>query len=420
MRAALAAALLLPVACGGAPRQEVASAPRADEVAVLEFVETQPVDTSFDDGSFRATHEVWAEMIAGADETIELEHFYASNEDGSRLEPIVAALLDAADRGVEVRFTADRMFYDREYKDTLDRLDARENVEVVFVDFRPLTGGIQHAKCMLVDGEDLYVGSANFDWRALEHIQELGVRVRSREVGAWFAEVLAYDRALASGAEPARRREGGARPTALATLRDAEDGDATLRVSPAFSPKGALPDESTWDLPVLLEWIGAAREAIELQVLSYKPVDREGEWWPELDDALRAAAARGVRVRLTVADWSDQAGSIEPLASLAALEHCAVRFVRIPAHASGEIPFARVVHAKFLVVDEDRAWVGTSNWQRGYFTKSRNLGLFLEGEAPARELRARFDRTWSSDYADPVPPAADATRPFGAEGGATR
>ena len=415
MRAALAAALLLPVACGGAPRQEVASAPRADEVAVLEFVETQPVDTSFDDGSFRATHEVWAEMIAGADETIELEHFYASNEDGSRLEPIVEALLDAADRGVEVRFTADRMFYDREYKDTLDRLDARENVEVVFVDFRPLTGGIQHAKCMLVDGEDLYVGSANFDWRALEHIQELGVRVRSREVGAWFAEVLAYDRALARGGALEPGRTGGERPAADATL-----AGESVRVAPAFSPKGALPDESTWDLPTLLAWLGDAEESIELQVLSYKPVDRDGEWWPELDDALRAAAARGVRVRLTVADWSDQAGSIEPLASLAALERCEVRFVRIPAHASGEIPFARVVHAKFLVVDDDRAWVGTSNWQRGYFTKSRNLGLFLEGEAPARELRARFDRTWASDYADPVPPAADATRPFGAEGGATR
>lgn len=415
MRAALAAALLLPVACGGAPRQEVASAPRSDEVAVLEFVETQPVDTSFDDGSFRATHEVWAEMIAGADETIELEHFYASNEDGSRLEPIVEALLDAADRGVEVRFTADRMFYDREYKDTLDRLDARENVEVVFVDFRPLTGGIQHAKCMLVDGEDLYVGSANFDWRALEHIQELGVRVRSREVGAWFAEVLAYDRALARGGALEPGRAGGERPAADATL-----AGESVRVAPAFSPKGALPDESTWDLPTLLAWLGDAEESIELQVLSYKPVDRDGEWWPELDDALRAAAARGVRMRLTVADWSDQAGSIEPLASLAALERCEVRFVRIPAHASGEIPFARVVHAKFLVVDDDRAWVGTSNWQRGYFTKSRNLGLFLEGAAPARELRARFDRTWSSDYAEPVPPAADATRPFGAEGGATR
>ena len=399
----LATASLLSLAlagCGAGYETGYDVEPRFDAgtpVALVELVETFPVDTDLDSPYLRETHEVWLEMIEGAERTIELEHFYASNAEGSRLEPIVRALEAAADRGVRIDFTADRGFYDREYQDTLDRLDARENIDVTLLDLRPITGGIQHAKCMLVDGDDLYVGSANFDWRALEHIQELGLRVQSEVAGGWVAEVLAYDRALASGAALEPGSAGGDRPAVPALM---SEQDCVL--SAAFSPRGALRDEATWDLPAILDMLRSARDSIRLQLLSYKPVDREGEWWDELDDALRGAAERGVDVRLVVADWSDKPGSIEPLAALAALEHCEVRFLRIPEHESGPIPFARVVHAKYLVVDGQESWVGTSNWQRGYFTKSRNLGFLLSGSGPASQLTRFFDRNWASRYADPV------------------
>ena len=39
-------------------------------------------------------------------------------------------------------------------------------------------GGVLHAKGMIVDGRTFFLGSQNWDWRALEHIHELGVRVR--------------------------------------------------------------------------------------------------------------------------------------------------------------------------------------------------------------------------------------------------
>jgi len=379
--------------------------------ALVEFVETWPVGTDLDHPELRDTHEVWLEMIGGARHTIELEHFYASNAEGSRLEPVIKALEAAADRGVRVQFTADKGFYQRQYKGTLDRLDARDNIDVDLIDFGALTGGIQHAKCMLVDGDDLYVGSANFDYRALEHIQELGVRVDSPEVGAWVQAVLEYDRAVARGKTP-KTPEPGKRPSIKALLGNAV-GSGSFTLSAAFSPSGSLPDSSTYDLPELVASIHRATESIRLQLLSYKPVDRQGEWWPELDDALRAAAERGVDVKLIVADWSDKPGSIETLASLAALEHCSVSFMRIPQHESGPIPFARVVHAKYMVVDSDFAWIGTSNWQRGYFTKSRNLGFFLDGTEPAGTLAKFFDGNWSSKYAELVAPAATSERPAG-------
>jgi phosphatidylserine/phosphatidylglycerophosphate/cardiolipin synthase-like enzyme len=411
---ARSARLILPlVACLAlvACKRETISCSSGPGLAVVELVETAPIDTDFDHPELRETHEVWLEMIAGARHTIELEHFYASNAEGSRLERVIEALEAAADRGVKVLFTSDKGFYERQYADTLDRLDAHHNIEVDLLDFGALTGGIQHAKCMLVDGDDLYVGSANFDYRALEHIQELGLRIQSSEVGAWVQAVLAYDRAIARGETP-ETAEPGQRPSIKAVFENAER-DAGFTLSAAFSPTGQLPNPGAYDLPELVASIHRATKSIRLQLLSYKPVDRQGEWWPELDDALRAAAERGVDVKLIVADWSDKPGSIEPLASLAALPHCAVAFVSVPEHESGPIPFARVVHAKYMVVDDDFAWLGTSNWQRGYFTKSRNLGFFCAGAEPAHRLAAFFDDNWSSDHARRVTPAQSADRPAG-------
>lgn len=36
-------------------------------------------------------------------------------------------------------------------------------------------GGILHTKSWSVDGQHFYIGSANFDWRSLTHVKELGI-----------------------------------------------------------------------------------------------------------------------------------------------------------------------------------------------------------------------------------------------------
>ena len=58
------------------------------------------------------------------------------------------------------------------YPDTIDRL-ATAGAVVRRADFTP---GILHAKYIVVDQRTCYLGSQNFDWRALEHIVELGAR----------------------------------------------------------------------------------------------------------------------------------------------------------------------------------------------------------------------------------------------------
>jgi phosphatidylserine/phosphatidylglycerophosphate/cardiolipin synthase-like enzyme len=138
---------------------------------------------------------------------------------------------------------------------------------------------------------------------------------------------------------------------------------------------------------------------------------REGAPFRELDDALRRAAGRGVKVELLLSDWSTRAGTIEPLQLLAEVPGVRVRLWTIPRWSGGFVPFARVAHAKYLVVDGATAWIGTSNWEGDYFLKSRNVGLIVDGPRFAARLERIFQSGWQSPYAYPLDPKASYTPP---------
>jgi phosphatidylserine/phosphatidylglycerophosphate/cardiolipin synthase-like enzyme len=88
-----------------------------------------------------------------------------------------------------------------------------------------------------------------------------------------------------------------------------------------------------------------------------------------------------------------------------------VKLTTIPRWSGGFIPYARVMHSKYMVVDGQAAWVGTSNWERNYFTETRNVGLIVEGAVFARELERFFSDSWTSPYAAEVDPHAAYTPP---------
>src|SRR5581483_1536421 len=117
---------------------------------------------------------------------------------------------------------------------------------------------------------------------------------------------------------------------------------------------------------------------------------RDGSPFTDLDDALRRAAGRGVEVDLLVSDWSKRKGTLESVQDLGRAAGVRVRFIKIPAWSGGYVPFARVAHAKYMVIDGARAWVGSSNWEGDYFTRTRNAGVVVEGEAFAAQLEHVF------------------------------
>lgn len=370
----------------------------------IQLVESFPVETTLDHSDLPQTAGVWMDMIDGAQEEICFSHFYASTHPDSVLEQVIAAIERAGERGVQVRFLVSETFRDL-YAEVPERLGALEGVEHRWINFKALTGGVMHAKYMVVDGRDLFLGSPNFDSRAMNHIQELGVRLQSPRVGRAVMDVFERDWATAGGEPLPWPRSPKAGFPVRATL-DASQGGGEVQVTPLFSPTGQLPNEASYTWPALLETIETARKSLRAQVLTYDMVGYDREYFVELEAALRSAAARGVKVELLVADWCKRKGVVEGLQSLQCLENVEVRFAVIPDWSGGFIPFSRVVHAKLLVADERRVWIGSSNWERTYFTTSRNAGLLLEGETIGARLARWFDHTWDSEYAEVVDPGA--------------
>ena len=382
--ALLSACRAAPPAPATAPPAPVAVAP-----AAFELVETVPIETTLDHPDIADAADVWLAMINGAQHSIDLAQFYASNQAGSRLEPIVAALEAALTRGVRVRFLAEQGFV-KTYPETLDRL-AHAGASVRHLDLKavPGGGGILHAKYFLVDDRDAFFGSQNFDWRAIDHNYELGARVRDPAIVGGLAAIFAADWARAGG-EPAPKSHI---PPAHGAL--------TL----VASPPDLLPPGVAWDLPRLVQLLDAATKTIRFEALSYR-ADADGAPWDALEAPLIRAAQRGVHVELLLADWSKRPRTVVGLQKLARIPNIAVRFTTIPAWSGGFIPFARVTHAKVLVVDGVHAWLGTSNWEKEYFTKSRNVGVIVEDPALAAQLAQFFATLWDSPYATPVDPDA--------------
>lgn len=396
-------ALVVWAASCGAPQRHAGPPLAADAplpAGTLELAESYPVETSLDDPGIPDAWQTWMTMIGQARQRIDIAQFYVVSEKGSRLDQVLAALEASARRGVAVRLLVDAQLC-ATYPDALARLEAAPGIAVRRWRAKDVLGGILHAKYFLVDGQQAWLGSQNFDWRSLIHIHELGLRLRVPAVVDGLQRIFEADWALAAGGtqpRPPAAVQGDGRPV------EARFRGETVQVALRASPKGWLPDPESWDLPHLIRIIDAARRRVRLQLLSYHnhgPADRRIDG---LEAALRQAGARGVEVEVLLSHWTLKGSKLPDAQRLQSLPGVTVRVLEIPEARAGSIPFARVIHAKYLVADGAVAWLGTSNWGWGYFHDSRNVGVEVGGAAFAAVLDGFFARVWHHPAARPLPP----------------
>jgi phosphatidylserine/phosphatidylglycerophosphate/cardiolipin synthase-like enzyme len=375
-----------------------AAAPARAEFSIpgFELVQTAPVETPLHSDDLRSAAVVWTELFDNAKREIVLGQFYAVNKPGSAFEKVVEHLTAAGKRGVKIRFLLDQKGVGLSEKSTIEQLKAIPNLELRILDFNKLTGnGIIHAKYMVVDGATAYIGSQNFDWRSFEHIHETGLRITDAKVVGQVLAIFNQDwRAQAL-------TEQGVKAPALNVVNQAGDihQGAFLLASPnQYNPSGVGNSET--GLPALL---AEARSEVRIQLLDYAPLSYGPKgtrpYYAVIDNAVRAAANRGVKIKLMVSNWNLEQPALPYLKSLAILPNVEIRVVTLPAASTGFIPFARVIHSKTMVIDNQLAWVGTSNWSGGYMDLSRNLEVVMRDEKMARRLAALQEQTWSSPYA---------------------
>ncbi len=407
--AALSALLPLP---GGSPARAVADAPpaRGARPPAIQFVETHPVETALGNPEIPETLPAWISLIRGARRTLDIEQFYLSTWPGEPMDAVMAELGRAAARGVVIRLILDARMV-RTYPRAADSLAKQRNWSVRLVDFGRIAGGVQHAKFFLADGAVTFVGSQNFDWRALKHIHELGVIVRDARVTRDFQQVFEMDWAAATPAgtppDTTRRtfRAPPRRPALPLPYRVAVAPGDTADVWPSFTPTRFIPDTTMDDLKRIVGLVDAARREIVVQLLQYSPEGR-GERDPAIDDALRRAAGRGVKVKLLISDWVTGGRGLAALQDLAKDPGIEVKLSTLPEWSGGYIPFARVEHCKYMVVDTVKTWVGTSNWEPNYFSASRNLAVTLGHRGLARQARQVFETSWTAPSAATLDPNA--------------
>jgi phosphatidylserine/phosphatidylglycerophosphate/cardiolipin synthase-like enzyme len=347
----------------------------------------RPVVTA-DDGRVRAfvlpdSPSVPRETLAAAEERIFLAGYTFTSRRA------VAALVNASRRGVAVRVLVDGApvgGMPRREASALDRL-AAANVSVRVLGGDRARYDYHHAKYVVVDDRALVTtenwkpagtgGASSRGW---------GVVVHQHEVVAGLAETFRAD----AGWRDARRWR---------VVRESESFDpaasppANDTYGQQFEPRRlraervellVAPDNAERRLVGLLD---SASESIRIQQVSIGSRRQ-----PFLRATLRAAR-RGVDVRVLLSsawyaeeenrrlvEWLNARATQEGLSLDARLADPRGRYEKI--------------HAKGVVIDGERAVLGSLNWNNNSARDNREVVLVLHGEAVAGYYAAVFDADW--------------------------
>jgi len=365
----------------------------------FELVQSAPSETIYERSELPRTFEVWKKMIDESKVSIDIEAFYFADAKGEPLESIIESIKYASERGVNIRIIVDSSFYSRNDK-SVDLLEGLENISIRKIPFGNLAGGVMHAKYFIVDNENLFLGSQNMDWRAIKHIHEMGVRVKNKSLANTFTELFETDWNLCVGNIYGLANQ---KPVNVVNsensikLNSEKYGEMTLY--PAFSPPSMNVSGFSSEEEELMKIIDNTKERLLIQIYSFSDKDRyDTVQFSKISDALIKAAGRNVSIKMILPDWAMRDYSEDFLKELSKFKNIEIKISTIPQHSGGFIPFARVDHSKYLISDNDISWVSTTNWESGYFRRSRNVTMIINNNLVNEDLEKVFYNGWTSPY----------------------
>jgi phosphatidylserine/phosphatidylglycerophosphate/cardiolipin synthase-like enzyme len=158
-------------------------------------------------------------------------------------------------------------------------------------------------------------------------------------------------------------------------------------------------------------FLDEARESLDLALYDIRLPGEPGDI---VADALRAAAKRGVRVRIAYnADHPERLFFPPPPSTRPELLEA------MPFPTCGIPGIPDLMHHKYVVRDRESVWTGSMNWTTDSWTLQENIVLTAEG-APelAAEFARNFDELWSKRDVDQT--GHQAPRPIEVDGRNTR
>ena len=254
--------------------------------------------------------QIFIGAIARAKEEIHLV-IYALNDS-----KVIRALNKASQRGIVIK-----VIYDHK-TDSQELTALSKEIKKI-----PTRGSaLMHRKILIIDRDELYIGSANFTPPSLRLHYNLVIGMRSKQLSERIID-----------------------PTLPPT---------SIEVGGQYIEFYTFPEDRQVGVPRLLELIDSARDSLVIGMFTWT--------YAPLTEAIIKAHRRGVKVTAILDQQSAYGASNKTLIALleAGIE------VKIG-------PGGKLFHHKFLYIDQQKLATGSSNWTKAAFSRNQDCLLIL-------------------------------------------
>ncbi|MBN8867369.1 MAG: phosphatidylserine/phosphatidylglycerophosphate/cardiolipin synthase family protein [Solirubrobacterales bacterium] len=156
-------------------------------------------------------------------------------------------------------------------------------------------------------------------------------------------------------------------------------------------PKGGL-EQAEMVAGRIVDFIGKAERSLVLALYDIRLPDPVGE---TVADAFRAAAERGVKVRLAYNDVPEDPNAGDFLPAIHPPPETNPEILsRLPIETVPISGIPDLMHHKYMVRDEDAVWTGSANWSVYSWTRQENVLAVIESAEIAREYLENFEELW--------------------------
>jgi phosphatidylserine/phosphatidylglycerophosphate/cardiolipin synthase-like enzyme len=130
-----------------------------------------------------------------------------------------------------------------------------------------------------------------------------------------------------------------------------------------------------------------------------------------LEEAIKAASARGVRVRIA---YNVDHRKDVPVPPPPRTDPSQIESLGVPSKAIPGVP--DLMHHKYVIRDGNAVWTGSTNWTDDSWTREENVIVTLESAAIAQDYTKDFEQLWTSGAVqntgefDPDPDTIDHAR----------
>jgi len=312
-----------------------------------------------------SSHSDWVEAIRGARKSIHMEMFHVTEK------AVIDALVARAHDNIDMRVIVDHKIIGG-YKaafDTLSSAGVKIRAASAFY-------SITHSKTMIVDNSVAWITSINMT----------NTGTSSRDFG-----ILTPDTAIIAEIDKVFESDW----TAAGDNANVDTTPAVNHPNLAWSPTNSTNQ--------LVKLIDSAKDTLDLEVENIGSQD--------ILDALNRAASpeRKVQVRVIIPQCSGNNPN-----NYAALKK--LKGIQTHVEHDGKSLDQPYLHAKMIVVDKKRNYIGSINFSYNSTVKSRELGVIFLDEDIGGKLSQEFKTDWDRSVAPADPPECGKTGGNGSGG----